>query len=72
MARGDVRVTVKDQAAALAVGCRVCKVMPPVDIPSSESVAPYERAAVSQVAASAVFAPTDAQQVVTDAIIELC
>jgi hypothetical protein len=65
-------VTVHDQAAAVNVGYRVCRdYIGPSDM-DTPNLGAKEEQAVRMVSASGVFAPSDAQQVVTDAIIELC
>jgi Protein of unknown function (DUF732) len=65
-------VTVHDQAAAVNVGYRVCRDYIGPSDEDTPNLGAKEQQAARMVSASGVFAPSDAQQVVSDAVIELC
>ena len=65
-------VTVHDQAAAVHVGYQVCRDYIGASDLDTPNLGAKEDAAARMVSASGVFAPADAQQVVSDAVIELC
>jgi hypothetical protein len=63
---------VHDQAAAVKVGYRVCRDHIGPSDEDTPNLGAKEQQAARMVSASGVFAPSDAQQVVSDAVIELC
>jgi hypothetical protein len=65
-------VTVHDQAAAVNVGYRVCRDYIGPSDEDTPNLGAKEQQAARMVSASRVFASSDAQQVVSDAVIELC
>ena len=65
-------VTVQDQADAVNVGSRVCRDYIGPSDEDTPNLGKKEEQAARMVSASGVFAPSDAQQVVSDAVIELC
>lgn len=62
----------QDQADAVNVGSRVCRDYIGPSDEDTPNLGKKEEQAARMVSASGVFAPSDAQQVVSDAVIELC